>query len=420
MRAKGAAWSSVTPISLSPDIISTLQHLGFHRMTPVQTATIPMLLTHKDVAVQAATGSGKTLAFLVPILQSLYQREHTLRSEDCVAIIVSPTRELARQIHQVLLKLIQTLARILKTRNLGDDSDNETTDDGDGDDRLPNLGSLLLVGGTSTDHDADALAENGANIIVATPGRLEDALCSGKRLKRLNVRTLEFLILDEADRLLDLGFSASLDNIMKRLPRQRRSGLFSATQTRQVEGLVRAGLRNPARIDVQVKRIGSTTATQLTPSSLRNHYRIVPATQRLDELVQSLCSQPNRHTIVFVLTCAMVDYLVEILPKLTAIQNANLSIQPLHGKMKQSTRNREFGAFRERCESGPLPGSPSSATNADMGDGASVLICTDVAARGLDVEGVARIIPSMRRHRIPHTLCIVLVEQLEPIVKAMH
>lgn len=226
-------------------------------------------------------------------------------------------------------------------------------DEGNAEDRLEEeepslLGVLLLVGGVSTDADANSLATHGANIIVATPGRLEDALCSGKRLKQLNVRTLEMLILDEADRLLDLGFSTSINEILKRVPKQRRTGLFSATQTREVESLVRAGLRNPARIDVQLKLKDGAQA-QLTPLSLRNRFRVVPSEQRLDELVHVLTGEPERHTIVFVLTCAMVEYLGSVLPNLAAVRQAGIQVQPLHGRMKQSRRNKEFAAFRDRC-----------------------------------------------------------------------
>uniref|UniRef100_A0A1B0D550 ATP-dependent RNA helicase n=1 Tax=Phlebotomus papatasi TaxID=29031 RepID=A0A1B0D550_PHLPP len=200
-------------------------------MTPVQAATIPLLMSCKDVAAEAVTGSGKTLAFIVPLLEILlkHQRESPWKKTEIGAIVISPTRELATQTSIVLKSFLEHPDLSIFTQK-------------------------LLVGGNSVEEDINSLRNRGALVLICTPGRLEDLL---ERKGQLNlaarVKSLEILILDEADRLLDLGFTATINTILSYLPRQRRTGLFSATQTKEVMDLMRAGLRNPVVVSVREK-----------------------------------------------------------------------------------------------------------------------------------------------------------------------
>ncbi|XP_060817298.1 probable ATP-dependent RNA helicase DDX55 homolog isoform X3 [Bombus pascuorum] len=318
-------------LPLSDSVLKTIEKLNFPYMTPVQAASIPLLLKGKDVAAEAVTGSGKTIAFLVPLLEILQKRNEKWKPIEIGAIIISPTRELAIQINEVLQKFL---------------------------DHIPDLKQVLLVGGTTIAEDADRL-KAGANIIVATPGRLEDMLSNCKSINlTAYVKSLEVLILDEADRLLDLGFSATLDTILSYLPRLRRTGLFSATQTKELQQLIRAGLRNPALITVKEKPNIST------PLNLINNYVIVNAEYKLSIMIDFIQRKgTNLKYMIFLSTCACVDYFSHV----TQTMLPTIQVFAIHGKMKNK-RYKVFNDFRS-IESG-------------------ILICTDVMARGIDISEV--------------------------------
>uniref|UniRef100_A0A6Q2ZGL9 ATP-dependent RNA helicase n=1 Tax=Esox lucius TaxID=8010 RepID=A0A6Q2ZGL9_ESOLU len=238
-------WDSL-PVKLHDSIMQTLDELGFTHMTPVQSACIPLFMRNKDVAAEAVTGSGKTLAFVIPIIEILLKREDKLKKMQVGALIVTPTRELALQISEVMGQFLK---------------------------KFPQFRQILLIGGSNPIEDVEKFKEQGANILIATPGRLEDMFrrkADGLDLT-LSVKHLEVLVLDEADRLLDMGFEASLNVILGYLPKQRRTGLFSATQTQELEKLVRAGLRNPVRITVKEKGVAAS-CMQKTPARLCNYY----------------------------------------------------------------------------------------------------------------------------------------------------
>lgn len=318
-------------VQLSNPVLKTLKQLKFLDMTPVQAACIPLLLKGKDVAAEAVTGSGKTLAFLVPLLEILQKRPEKWKSMEIGAIIISPTRELATQISEILERFLE---------------------------KIPSLKQVLLVGGVTVKEDAENL-KRGVNIIVATPGRLEDILsnCSFINLN-LCIKSLEFLVLDEADRLLDLGFSATLDSILSYLPRLRRTGLFSATQTKELQQLIRAGLRNPAFITVKEKFNIST------PVNLNNSYTIVQSEHKLSVMIDFIRSIGFKTKyMIFLSTCACVDYFSRVIQVLLP----SINVLALHGKMK-SKRYKVFDQFR-RAENG-------------------ILICTDVMARGIDISEI--------------------------------
>ncbi|KAM9118807.1 ATP-dependent RNA helicase DDX55 isoform 1-T1 [Pangshura tecta] len=335
-RVTEGRWESL-PVPLSPGVLQTLRELGFPHVTPVQSATIPLFMNNKDVAAEAVTGSGKTLAFVIPILEILCRREEKLKKMQVGAIVITPTRELAVQIDEVLSYFTK---------------------------HFPQFSQILLIGGRNPAEDIEKFKEHGGNIIIATPGRLEDMFrrkADGLDLASC-VKSLDVLVLDEADRLLDMGFEASLNTILDFLPKQRRTGLFSATQTQEVENLVRAGLRNPVRIAVKEKGVAASN-TQKTPTRLENYYMICKADEKFNQLVHFLRQHKQEKHLVFFSTCACVEYYGKALESLVK----NVKIMCIHGKMKHK-RNKIFTEFRK------LP--------------SGILVCTDVMARGIDIPEV--------------------------------
>uniref|UniRef100_A0A2K5PVY9 ATP-dependent RNA helicase n=1 Tax=Cebus imitator TaxID=2715852 RepID=A0A2K5PVY9_CEBIM len=309
------SWESL-PVPLHPRVLGALRELGFPYMTPVQSATIPLFMRNKDVAAEAVTGSGKTLAFVIPILEILLRREEKLKKSQVGAIIITPTRELAIQIDEVLSHFTK---------------------------HFPQFSQILWIGGRNPGEDVERFRQQGGNIIVATPGRLEDMFrrkAEGLDLASC-VRSLDVLVLDEADRLLDMGFEASINTILELLPKQRRTGLFSATQTQEVENLVRAGLRNPVRVSVKEKGVAASSA-QKTPSRLENYYMVCKADEKFNQLVHFLRNHKQEKHLVFFSTCACVEYYGKALEALVK----GVKIMCIHGKMKYK-RNKIFMEFRK-------------------------------------------------------------------------
>ncbi|TPX30363.1 hypothetical protein SmJEL517_g06057 [Synchytrium microbalum] len=333
-------WEQMTP-KLSSTTLTTLQEFGFDQTTPVQDKSIPLFLQHKDVVVEAVTGSGKTLAFLIPVLEILLRRETWLTSHQVGAIIVSPTRELAKQIHAVLVPFIQTL---------------QATEGGK---RVPT--SVLLVGGSSVEDDVAKLKTSGAHILVATPGRLEDIM----QKNILLFKELSILVLDEADRLLDMGFEQAITYIISRLPKQRRTALFSATMTDAVNELVKAGLRNPVSVVIKQPKMD---LDQRTPESLNIYHMITTYEEKLPILLNLMASNPNKKFIIYFATTACVDYFYKVITSLTELAST-WSIVSLHGKMDPKRREAVFAKFNTITTQ-------------------SMLLCTDVAARGLDIPDI--------------------------------
>ena len=408
--ADGPRFDHLQP-PLRVESLAVLKAQGFERATPVQAATIGLLAGNKDVAVEACTGSGKTLAFVLPLVEILARAETPFRKHSVGAIVVSPTRELAKQIYDVLVPFLsainQTPEMLAKAK------------------AAKAARAMLLVGGTDAAADAKTFAEKGAVALVGTPGRLDDVMV---RSKVMDLKRVDLLILDEADRLLSMGFMKTLNAIVARLPKQRRTGLFSATQTEETEELARAGLRNPVRVTVRDAAsqaaakaavaagapATSAAARGKLPAQLRLTYKICPVDRRLWHLREFLRGGDARgkKVIAYFLTCACVDYFATALepggpadPNATdgrrlgsdAIRRENLTgsssceVIALHGKMKQSQREAALSRF------------------ADANDGA-LLLCTDVAARGLDIPGVDWVVqfdapqdPAAFVHRVGRT-----------------
>ncbi len=324
-------WGTLQP-PLSSRSLEGIRRLGFQFLTPVQSASIPYFMQNKDVAVEAITGSGKTLAFVVPIVEILTRRLQSWSSGETGALVLTPTRELATQIAGVFEQFICGTS----------------------------LSLTLLIGGKDLQENIANINSGGAQVVVATPGRLVDVLSQQGCNLASSVRSLEVLVLDEADRLLELGFQQSINTVLSYLPKQRRTGLFSATLNQDVKALIRAGMRNPVTITVKDK-----TSTDLTPTpkSLTNFYLVCEAEKKVLALFTLLCNFSSQKLIVFFATCALVNYFGSLTKRLFP----DLNILALHGKMR-SKRQKLFTEFSS-CSSG-------------------CLMCTDVMARGVDFPSV--------------------------------
>jgi len=314
-----------TELNLSEKTSKAIEGMGFKTMTEIQRRGIPPLLAGKDVLGAAKTGSGKTLAFLIPAIEMLHALRFKPRNGTGV-IVVSPTRELALQIFGVARELMEH-----HSQTFG-----------------------IVIGGANRRAEAEKLSK-GVNLLIATPGRLLDHLQNTQGFVFKNVRAL---VIDEADRILEVGFEDEMRQIIKILPSdERQTMLFSATQTTKVEDLARISLRpGPLYINVDHKEEYSTVA------GLEQGYVICEPDLRFRLLFTFLKKHQHKKTIVFFSSCNCVKYCSELLNYI------DLPVLDLHGKQKQQKRTNTFFEF---C-------------NATKG----TLICTDVAARGLDIPSV--------------------------------
>ena len=325
-----------------------LSSFNFSSPTPVQRAVIPHFTGNKDVCVESCTGSGKTLSFLIPVVQKLLTS--TPPSPFC--LIISPSRELAQQTFSVCQSLCSG---------------------------FPHITSQCLIGGHDKSLDISEL-QSLPLILIGTPGRLLD-LVQGQDLK---LKSIEVLILDEADRLLDLGFKDCINQIISALPKQRRTGLFSATMNTDVEHLVKAGLRNPIYVSVKVNKSG-----QDLPSGLSNFYcSFENYKTKLAGLVRFLQKYGKRKVIVFFATCASTNFYLAVLAEIEELRQVKFF--RMHGKMKQVQREKVCQEFAESPE--------------------GVLLSTDLVARGIDFVDIKWIVqfdppqnPDYFVHRIGRT-----------------
>ncbi|TDL27403.1 DEAD-domain-containing protein [Rickenella mellea] len=371
--AFAGSWASL-PTSLTPWILDVIASLGHTQMTPVQASTIPLFMRHKDVVVEAVTGSGKTLAFAIPIIERLIRREKKLRKGELGALVISPTRELASQIHAVFQLFLSSQPFETKTM----DHSSDDTEDAIPEHPLPLL--LISTPESSPAQDVQRFLETGANIVIGTPGRVEEFLL-GKGRAAVSVKELEVLVLDEADRLLDLGFTQTLTKILGALPKQRRTGLFSATMTDALSELVRVGLRNPVRVVVKVeakrlkdnKLVDENVEERRVPASLQNFYLTCNPSQKMLQFLRIIKHEAMKNGsvrfIAYFATCATADYLYKIIPALLPSH----SVFSLHGHIPPAKRTLTLQSFKVH---------PSTALSS------SILLCTDVAARGLDLPDV--------------------------------
>ncbi|KAI1654229.1 ATP-dependent rRNA helicase spb4 [Daldinia decipiens] len=358
------AWDALTP-PLAEWILDAVSSMGFARATPVQASVWPLFGGgNKDVVVEAVTGSGKTLSFLLPLVHRILRQDEPTKRHHVAAIIVAPTKELAGQIHGTLTSLVafHPQSSELLAQLAGEEKRLDTSS--------PVIIPQLLSGGSITTpaQDLSFFLRASPNVLISTPGRLVELLSSPH--VHCPQSSFELLILDEADRLLDLGFKADLQKILSRLPKQRRTGLFSASVSEAVGEIIRVGLRNPVKVAVKVKSLktGGIIEERRTPASLQMSYLTTPASHKLPSLVQlleKLDPRPQK-SIVFLSTCAAVDYFTHILPTLLP---EDFDLVSLHGKYEAKVREKNFAKFLNAAQP-------------------SVLLTTDVAARGLDFPQV--------------------------------
>ena len=336
-------------LPLSEKTQKALESLNFTRMTQIQSMSIPSLLAGKDFIGAAKTGSGKTLAFLIPVVELLHKSQFTTRN-GTGAIIISPTRELAMQIYGVAKDLF-THGKHSQTYG-------------------------LVMGGANRRTEAERLAK-GVNLVIATPGRLLDHL---QNSKGFIYRNLLAFVMDEADRILEQGFEDDLRQIIKLLPKERQSLLFSATQTKKVEDLARLSINPKNAVYMEVQ----SEDTLATASGLEQGYVTVPSDKRFLLLFTFLKKNRKKKIMVFFSSCNSVSFHSELL------NYVDVPVMDIHGRQKQQKRTTTFFQFCKQ-KSGTL-------------------LCTDVAARGLDIPDVDWIIqfdppddPKEYIHRVGRT-----------------
>jgi ATP-independent RNA helicase DbpA len=312
-------------LGLSADLVQVTRELKYEKLTPIQAASIPLLLKGEDLIGQSRTGSGKTAAFTIPILQSLGARNE-LRARQTRALVLCPTRELCTQVAR-------------EVRRLGR--------------RHAGLQVLILSGGQPLGPQLDAL-ERGVHIIVGTPGRVQDHLDR----RSLDCRRVETFVLDEADRMLDMGFQADIERIAESLPAKRQTVLFSATFPRTIASMSRGLQNNPLHVTIEDDGEGHADIEQVL-------YEVL-ADGREAALLALLADRKPESAIVF------CNFKVSVASLADSLKAAGVSVAALHGDLEQRDRDRVMAKFRNRS--------------------IRVLVATDVAARGIDVESLDMVV----------------------------
>ncbi|MGK5087372.1 ATP-dependent RNA helicase DbpA [Bdellovibrionota bacterium FG-2] len=338
-------------LPLSPALLQVVEELGFKTLTPIQAQGIPLIFQGKDLIAQSKTGSGKTAAFALPILQRLSENTELQRDRRIEALVLSPTRELCTQVAREIRKLGR---------------------------RIPGLQVLVLSGGQPLFSQLNAL-EKGVHIVVGTPGRLLDHLDR----KTLDLSQVSTVVLDEADRMLDMGFQQDMERILGRLPKSRQTLLFSATFPITIEALSRVYQKNPTRITIEDEEDSIPDIRQML-------FNIGPDTvvgsndARVDTLLAFLEQNSPESAIVF---CNLKVTVAELTRTLL---RAGVSAAGLHGDLEQKDRDRVMARFRNKST--------------------RILVATDVAARGIDIEKLDLVVnfdlspdPEVYVHRIGRT-----------------
>ena len=342
-KQKAYSLTSFEGFGLNEAIVRSIAEEKYATPTPIQEQTIPIAMSRRDLIGIAQTGTGKTAAFALPILHHLVTRARPPERKGCRTLVLCPTRELSGQV----LASFRTYGRHLRIR------------------------SALAIGGVSMVAQVQALL-NGVDVLVATPGRLMDLVKSNA----LHIGGVEFLVIDEADRMLDMGFIVDVREIVSKLPRERQTLLFSATMPRAVVELAAQMLRDPARVAV----------TPVASTAERIEQRII----RVDRgakpivLVDVLRHEAIDRALIFTRTKHGADKIARSLIK------AGIAAATLHGNKSQVQRERVLASFRK-------------------GD-VKTLVATDIAARGLDVDGISHVVnfdlpnvPETYVHRIGRT-----------------
>jgi len=304
-------------LGLSPEILKAIERMGFEEASPIQSAAIPPLLAGHDLIGQSQTGSGKTAAFAIPAIEKVDPGSNATQ-----VLILCPTRELAVQVAEEVARLAAFKRGVRE---------------------------LPIYGGASYDRQIRGL-KNGAQIVIGTPGRVIDHLERGT----LRLDSLEMIVLDEADRMLDMGFREDIEAILSEAPEDRQTVLFSATLPRAIQELIRNYTREPKSIRIEPQT--------LTMPAIDQVYYEVDRRSKLEALCRIIDIQDVKLAIIFCATKMMCDQLAEHLVA------RGYMADKLHGDMTQAMRERVMRRFRDRK--------------------VEFLVATDVAARGLDVEDI--------------------------------
>lgn len=331
--------SKFSSIALKPELLNTLDSLGYTEMTPIQALSLPTILDGKDVIGQGKTGSGKTAAFGLGLLQNLRVKRFRVQS-----LVLCPTRELADQV----AKEIRTLAR-----------------------GIHNIKVLTLCGGMPMGPQIGSL-EHGAHILVGTPGRILDHL----ERERIDLSELNTLVLDEADRMLEMGFQDALDAVIEAAPKDRQTLLFSATFPKQIKSVADRIMNNPEMVKVESTH---------DHSSIQQYFYKVEGTEARDDALElMLLHHQPESAVVFCNTKKEVQNVND------ELSHRGFSVIELHGDMEQRERDQALVQFSNKT--------------------ISILVATDVAARGLDVDNLDAVFnfelsrdPEVHVHRIGRT-----------------
>jgi ATP-dependent RNA helicase DeaD len=325
-------------LGLSESLLEALQHLGYEKPTPIQEEAIPGLLQGRDIIGQAQTGTGKTAAFGLPLLQYVDIDDHEVQ-----ALVLTPTRELCIQVTQAL-------------RAYGEKKGVK----------------VVAVFGGAPIRTQQAQLKEGAQVVVGTVGRVMDLMSRHS----LMLTSARFVVLDEADEMLDLGFLEDVEMILSRCPSGRQTALFSATMPTEIRKLAEKGMYEPVTIKVR--------AATLTIDTVEQFFVEVPDREKADALARVLKAERPTQAIIFVRTKIGVDRLAR------ALDNKGVRVKALHGDMSQGSRDGVMIAFKDGRE--------------------KLLVATDIAARGLDISGVSHVInydmpnsPEVYVHRIGRT-----------------
>ncbi|KAK9764172.1 ribosomal RNA processing protein [Basidiobolus ranarum] len=308
-------------LGVIPQLVEACERMNYKAPTEIQRESIPYAIKGRDIIGLAQTGSGKTAAFAIPILQALWEKPSGL-----FACVMAPTRELAFQISETF----ESLGAIIGVR------------------------CCVIVGGMDMMSQSIALSKK-PHIIVCTPGRLQDHL---ENTKGFSLRTLKFLVMDEADRLLDMDFGPKIEQILKVIPKERTTYLFSATMTTKVAKLQRASLQSPVKVEVSTK--------YSTVSTLLQYYLFFPFKHKDCYLVYLLNELAGNSAIVFSRTCNDTQRIALLL------RNLGFHAIPLHGQLTMQKRLGALNKFKAGSR--------------------NILIATDVASRGLDIPEVDAVI----------------------------
>jgi ATP-dependent RNA helicase RhlE len=330
-------------LDLLEPILNALEKKGYSTPTPIQQQAIPIILSGTDIMGCAQTGTGKTAAFAIPILQNLFKTQKNEGRRKIRCLILTPTRELAIQIEE----------------NIKDYGSNL------------NLRHAVIFGGVSQLNQINRL-KNGIDILVATPGRLLDLQQQGY----IDLRSLEVFVLDEADRMLDMGFIHDVKKVLKLIPAKRQTLFFSATMPKEIKSLASTMLTNPQQVVVTPV---SSTAEKIE----QELYHVVTAKKK-DLLLHILTEKTVNFVLIFTRTKHGADRVVKILSR------ANIKAAAIHGNKSQNARQNALNNFKNRT--------------------IQVLVATDIAARGIDIDELELVInydipniPETYVHRIGRT-----------------